>query len=377
MNMAAANPHGGSKSSESAFVKENRLLDMEAKVRALLFELQPPENLQKLESEEGREEHQEQKTAPLILDNSLPEDDKAQRSEFNAPGKTSKFESLLSGISKAMVALESVRQGSGIAPRPINLPGGVDFSQDDGRLCVVKEEQVDSLERDQVLSCSHRSEEKCHNTQITVFSPTQEERCDEIFEKKCQIVFRKEAQKDLVHSCLRPLLKECTGQGERTCTKESETACTTVYRRDGNSDAFLGDTKCKGIPVEVCGAGCVTRLGEEECHVKEIDSLVDVPEEFCDLNPQKTCKLVTKLVPRLKARRECTQVPREFCTLELGPPQIISKPLRTEWCLESSTSLKSSTSMASTPPPPIDLSQYSGQLPQSLRRLRRQFIQNH
>ena len=108
MNMAAANQLSGSKSSESAFVKENRLLDMEAKVRALLFELQPPENLQKLESEEGREEHQEQMTAPLILDNSLPEDDKAQSSEFKAPGKASKFESLLSGISKAMVALESV-----------------------------------------------------------------------------------------------------------------------------------------------------------------------------------------------------------------------------------------------------------------------------
>ena len=70
MNMAAANPL-----SESAFVKENRLLDMEAKVRALLFELQPPENLQKLESDEGREEHQQQMTVPLILDNSLPEDD--------------------------------------------------------------------------------------------------------------------------------------------------------------------------------------------------------------------------------------------------------------------------------------------------------------
>ena len=110
MNMAAANPLSGSMSSDSAFVKENRLLDMEAKVRALLFELQPPENLQKIESEEGREEHQEQMTAPLILDNSLPEDDKAQSSVFKAPGKTSKFESLLSGISKAMVALESVRE---------------------------------------------------------------------------------------------------------------------------------------------------------------------------------------------------------------------------------------------------------------------------
>ena len=35
--------------------------------------------------------------------------------------------------------------------------------------------------------------------------------------------------------------------------------------------------------------------GEEECHDKEIDTLVDVPEEQCDLNPQTTCRFQTKL----------------------------------------------------------------------------------
>ena len=48
------------------------------------------------------------------------------------------------------------------------------------------------------------------------------------------------------------------------------------------------DTTCEKLPVEICGAGCVTEEGPEECHDKQIDSLVDVPEEVCDLNPQKT-----------------------------------------------------------------------------------------
>ena len=57
-----------------------------------------------------------------------------------------------------------------------------------------------------------------------------------------------------------------------------------------------------------------------------IASLVDVPEEICDLNPQKTCRwnkktelfqfyslqprLITKLVPKLSPKHECTIVPQ-------------------------------------------------------------------
>ena len=74
--------------------------------------------------------------------------------------------------------------------------------------------------------------------------------------------------------------------------------------------------------------------GPEECHEKQIDSLVDVPEEMCDLNPQKTCRLVTKLVPSLDPKRECTIVPKETCSLRFSQPSLQSKPLRTEWCLD-------------------------------------------
>ena len=66
----------------------------------------------------------------------------------------------------------------------------------------------------------------------------------------------------------------------------------------------------------------------------QIDSLVDVPEEICDLNPQKTCRLVTKLIPKLEPKEECTVVPQESCNLKFSNPTVESKPLRTEWCLD-------------------------------------------
>ena len=66
----------------------------------------------------------------------------------------------------------------------------------------------------------------------------------------------------------------------------------------------------------------------------QVDTLVDVPEETCDLNPQKTCRLVTKLVPSLRPKQECTTVPQETCSLKFTQPQRKEKPLRTEWCLD-------------------------------------------
>merc|ERR1712158_256159 len=47
-------------------------------------------------------------------------------------------------------------------------------------------------------------------------------------------------------------------------------------------------TACEKLPVEICGAGCVIEEGVEECHDKVIASVVDVPEESCDLNPLQT-----------------------------------------------------------------------------------------
>jgi len=213
----------------------------------------------------------------------------------------------------------------------------VDFSQatrtEDGRLCVIKEESVETLSKDPILECKHKNIEKCHYTYITYFKPAQEETCEENFEKVCQITFKQEAVRETLRKCYRPLKKVCNGRGPEQCRTVYESSCSTKYVDKGQGK-FVGDTKCEKLPVEICGQGCVTEEGAEECHNKEVDTLVDVPEETCDLNPQKTCRLVTKLVPSLKPKQECTTVPQETCNLKFTQPERKQKPLRTEWCLD-------------------------------------------
>ena len=76
--------------------------------------------------------------------------------------------------------------------------------------------------------------------------------------------------------------------------------------------------------------------GQEECHEKVVVSVVDVPEEVCDLNPVKTCRLATKLVPHLNPTHQCTSVPKEVCVLKFTTPKQVTKPLLSKWCLDTS-----------------------------------------
>ena len=65
-----------------------------------------------------------------------------------------------------------------------------------------------------------------------------------------------------------------------------------------------------------------------------VSSLVDMPEEVCDLNPEKICRYKTALVPSLIPQQECTQVPKESCHLSFSSPEPGKKPLLTKWCLD-------------------------------------------
>merc|ERR1719295_1835905 len=218
--------------------------------------------------------------------------------------------------------------------------GGIDFSgcQEDpetGLCCVDKEETLTSLEKEPILECTHKNTEQCHYTYVTEFKPSQEEVCEENFEKQCSITFKQQAYNETVKKCYKPIEKVCNGQGPEECRTVYESSCTTKYV-EKQPGKFVGDTGCEKLPVEICGAGCVYEEGGEECHDKGLQSLVDVPEEVCDLNPQKTCRLQTKLVPRLTPKHECTRVPREVCSLRFRTPKRVSKPLLTKWCLDDS-----------------------------------------
>merc|ERR1712086_644820 len=219
-----------------------------------------------------------------------------------------------------------------------SIPGGVDFSncvtdQDTGLCCVDKLSEVTTLEKEPILECIHKNTEQCHYTYVTQFSPSMEEVCEENFEKLCSITFKQKAMNETVQKCYRPVEKVCNGQGPEECKTVYESSCTTKYV-EKQPGKFVGDTGCEKLPIEICGAGCTYEEGAEECHDKVIASLVDVPEEVCDLNPQKTCRFITKLVPKLKPQHQCTIVPREICNLKFSQPKQVPKPLQTRWCLD-------------------------------------------
>ena len=86
--------------------------------------------------------------------------------------------------------------------------------------------------------------------------------------------------------------------------------------------------------------------------------MVDNPLETCEIEPQRTCKHVTKLVPRLVAAEECVDVPKEVtftfqfaschmyskkslhfhfslsqvCSRSKSNPRKIKKPIIKKWC---------------------------------------------
>ncbi len=235
--------------------------------------------------------------------------------------------------------------------------GAIDFSgcetdPDTGFCCIEKEETVTSLQKDPILECTHKQVEKCHYTYVTQFQPAQEEICEENFEKTCQVTFKQQALEENVKKCYRPLTKVCNGQGPEECRTVYESSCTTRYI-EKQPGRFVGDTTCEKLPVEICGAGCITEEGEEECHDKTITSLVDVPEETCDLNPQTTCRLQTKLVPSLAPKHECTIIPQEVCNMKFSPPELIEKPLLSRWCLDPAEPTPGESYEESNQTPPV------------------------
>ena len=234
--------------------------------------------------------------------------------------------------------------------------GGIDFSScktdpDTGLCCVEQMEKIQSIKKDPILECTHKNVEKCHYTYVTQFTPAQEEVCEENFEKTCQITYKQVATDETVEKCYKPIEKVCNGQGPEECRTVYESSCTTKYVMKKKMK-FVGDTKCEKLPVEICGAGCVFEEGPEECHDKVVTSLIDVPEEVCDLNPQKICKFQTKLVPKLKPTHECTIIPKETCNLKFDTPEPIEKDLKTKWCLDDTPPTPGET-YNETPNPPI------------------------
>ena len=124
---------------------------------------------------------------------------------------------------------------------------------------------------------------------------------------------------------------------------------------------FTTMTGCNKEPTELCApAGCgfrevrclhiilklktfVLKLlhqGAEECHDVVKTHIQEKPEEECTLEPVKTCKHITRLVPKLVEVQECVDVPKEICNRSKQNPRRVKKPIIKNWCYTPSEEIE-------------------------------------
>lgn len=265
-----------------------------------------------------------------------------------------------------------MRQGAPHPPPPINV--GVLAAAPEQ--CVEKIVVVEEIEYEDQIDCKHSYDKKCHTTYTTDYEPQQEEECEENFKKDCFIEYKKVAHNESVEFCHTPLVKDCNLPGPVECRTEYEAECSTKYHEHKVVDDIpecrtvkefkcktvqrgykpqeedctewpvekctvrmelvkkvTPETKCTKVPKKVCApAGCGFVQGIPECLDKKETIIQEVPEETCELSPQKHCKHVTKLVPNLKPHEECVDVPKEVCVKGKSVPRKVQKPLVKKWC---------------------------------------------
>merc|ERR1712107_410843 len=88
----------------------------------------------------------------------------------------------------------------------------------------------------------------------------------------------------------------------------------------------------QGAQGALCPRWLGFKQGPEECYDKTQTVVQDAPKEQCTLEPQRTCKHVTKLVPKLEPTEECVDVPKEVCTRSRTNPRKVKKPVVKKWC---------------------------------------------
>jgi len=280
------------------------------------------------------------------------------------------------GAGHAATALESRANRQGDAGTDVSFaavsgagPGS------DGKRCIDKVEMIEETEYDEVVQCDHSYDRRCHTTYVTQYESQQEEECEENFRKNCFIEYEQIAFNETAEICRTPLVKDCDVQGPEICRTEYESECWTKQevhdveddvvecrteveeKCEDETSGYTTNTKCSKWPKEVCSvskkpvkkytpitgctkeprelcapAGCGFKQGAEECYDKVQTVVQDAPKEQCTLEPQRTCKHVTKLVPKLEPTEECVDVPKEVCTRSRTNPRKVKKPVVKKWC---------------------------------------------
>jgi len=244
-----------------------------------------------------------------------------------------------------------------------------------GRKCVNKVMMREETEYDEILTCDHSYDKRCHTSYITKYEPHQEQECDEKFRKVCTIEYEQKAVHEMVEVCITPFVKDCDIDGEEVCHTVYESECSTFqivhqveddvancktveerkcqdvtegFKTVNKCDTwpvekctlekkmvkkYTPQTSCQKVPKEMCSPkGCGVKEGPVQCQDKVKTVIVDSPIEQCDMEPLRTCKHVTKLVPKLEPSQECVDVPKEICARSKVNPKKVKKPSIQKWC---------------------------------------------
>jgi len=217
--------------------------------------------------------------------------------------------------------------------------------------CINKVMQVEVTVYEDKIKCQHTFTEKCHDTFITDYIPTQERKCETSFDKNCHITYMPMMFEESVKLCNEPLQKVCNndtvGQGEEVCKTHYETNCETRFKeheveQDEPVCTMVTERKCKDVRVPVPdtpansgdledaefrrfrrspqgepeltgGLGLSPDLGGNSLQNLESDGdLLSIGEE-CEDWPVQKCTLEKKTVKKVNPETSCRKLPREIC----------------------------------------------------------------
>ena len=85
--------------------------------------------------------------------------------------------------------------------------------------------------------------------------------------------------------------------------------------------------------------------GPVECRDVPKTMAIDNPVEECEMNPIRTCKFVTRLVPKLAAKVTCIDVPKEICSKSKGKSRRVKKPVIKKWCFKPENKTESAVEL--------------------------------
>ena len=139
----------------------------------------------------------------------------------------------------------------------------------------------------------------------------------------------------MIEHCYTPIVRECYDDDDDeddTCEEVFDLTCSTVY-----TETELPRTECKRLARTLCGSPrCKSVPGPTECYNKTRTIVSDIPQEMCDLLPQKICHNEYHLQPFLQPIQHCQDRTREVCYYGVQAESHQEKSTLRKWCFNTS-----------------------------------------